>query len=102
MVTQGKALPHPNKCPTPDHILLMNIIVWNYRGALDPNFSSSIVELVNDHSPVILTVTDTHVDGDIAKEIIDRLPFSGAIHADTIGYTGGIWLLWNSNAVEVS
>ena len=80
----------------------MNIIVWNYRGALGPNFSNSIVELVNDHSPVMLIVTETRVGGDRAKEIIDRLPFSGAIHADTIGYAGGIWLLWNSDTVEVS
>lgn len=39
--------------------------------------------------------------GERAKDITDRLPFDGAIHADTIGYSGGIWILWNSNVMEV-
>ena len=36
-----------------------------------------------------------------AKEIIDRLLFDGALHTGTIGYAGGLWLLWNSDKVEV-
>lgn len=36
------------------------------------------------------------------KAITDRLPFDRAIHSDTIGYAGGLWLLWNSDRVEVS
>lgn len=37
-----------------------------------------------------------------AKEIIDRLRFDGAIHANNIGYSGGLWILWDSTQVEVS
>ena len=44
---------------------------------------------------------ETRVGGDKAKEIIDRLPFDGAIRAETIGYASGIWLLWNSDRVTV-
>lgn len=36
-----------------------------------------------------------------AREIIDRLPFNGAIHIETIGFIGGLWLLWNSDMVEI-
>ena len=45
-------------------------------------------------------ITETKVGGDRAKEIMDRLPFDGAIHSDTTGFTGGIWLLWNSDKAE--
>ena len=38
----------------------------------------------------------------MAKDITDRLPFDGAIHSDTIGYCGGIWLLWKSDTVEIT
>jgi len=38
-------------------------------------------------------VMETRVGRDRAKEINDRHPFDGAIHAETIGYAGGIWLL---------
>ena len=33
---------------------------------------------------------------------IDRLPFDGPIHTKTIGFSGGSWLLWNSDRVEVT
>ncbi|XP_065639085.1 uncharacterized protein LOC136071559 [Quercus suber] len=29
------------------------------------------------------------------------MPFDGAIHTNTIGFSGGLWLLWNSDFVEV-
>lgn len=45
---------------------------------------------------------ETHLGGERAKDIIDSLSFDGAIHTDTICYMGGLWLLWNSNKVEVS
>ena len=102
LLEQIRALPQIDECPTPDLSLLMNIIIWNCRRALNPNFHRSITELVHCHSPSLLIVTKTRVGGDRAKEITDSLPFDGAIHADTIGYAGGIWLLWNTDAVDVS
>lgn len=44
---------------------------------------------------------ETRLGGDKAREIIDRLPFDGAIHTNTIGYVSGLWLLWKSNKVEI-
>jgi len=83
------------------HQLTMNILVWNCRGALKPNFQSHVKELAKNHNPAVLVVMETCIGGDRAKEITDRLPFNGAIHMETIGFAGGIWLLWNSNRVEV-
>ena len=45
---------------------------------------------------------ETHISGDRAKEITNRLSFQGAIHTDTIGYARGMLLLWNVDQVEVS
>nr|XP_023928564.1 uncharacterized protein LOC112039890 [Quercus suber] len=45
---------------------------------------------------------ETRLGGDRAKEITDRLPFDSAIHTDTIGRAGGLWLLCNSDRVEVN
>ena len=80
----------------------MNIIIWNSRGSLKPNFQSYVGELAHNHNLAILVVMETKISGDRAKEIIDRLPFDRAIHSETIGYSGGLWLLWNSDRVEVS
>ncbi|XP_050259191.1 uncharacterized protein LOC126704213 [Quercus robur] len=45
---------------------------------------------------------EIRIGSDRAREITDRLPFDGAIHTDTIGFTGGLWMLWHSDRVEVN
>ena len=79
----------------------MNIVVWNCRGALKPNFQSHVRELVRCHNPDVLVVMETRIGGDRAKDISDRLPFDNAIHTETMGFAGGIWLMWNADKVEV-
>ena len=80
---------------------IMNIVIWNSRGVLKPRFQTHVRELTQNHNLALLVITETRLGGDRAKEITDRLPFEGAIHSETIGHSGGIWLLWNSNMVEV-
>ena len=53
------------------------------------------------HRPAILVVTETRVGGDRASKIIEGLPFDGSITMETIGYAGGLWILWKSDEMEV-
>lgn len=69
---------------------------------MKPAFKSHVRELVCYHDPAILIVMETRIRGDRAKEITDDLPFDDAIHLDIIGYTGGLWVLWNEDRVEVT
>ena len=86
-----KLLPPCDECPTSQHIFIMNIIIWNCRGALKPSFQTHVRELVRNHNPAILVLIETRVSGERAREISGRLPFDNAIHTDTIGYAGGLW-----------
>ena len=79
----------------------MNIITWNYRGVMKPNFKKTLLDLVAWHRPIIMVITETRMGGDQADAIIRTLPFNGAYSTETIGYVGGIWLLWNSDFVDV-
>ena len=96
-----KLNPPFDECLTTVHHLIMKIIIWNSRGTLKPNFQSHIRDLVQNHDPAIMVIMETKLGGARAKEIIDRLPFDGAIHTEPIGYARGLWLLWNLNRVEV-
>ena len=87
---------------SPTLVFLMNIIVWNCRGVLKPSFQKYVRELVQNHDPAILVVMETRVGGEKARAITDNLLFDGAIHTNTIGYAGGLWVLWKPNKVEVS
>ena len=61
-----------------------------------------IRELIRCYNPTILVVMETRIGGERAREITNRLPFDGDIHTETIGYAGGLWLLWNSDRVEIT
>ena len=99
---EEEPLPPIDDCPLPLISFIMNIIVWNSRGALKPSFQSHIKELVRVYDPDVFVVMETRLEGERVKDIIDRLPFDGAILTDTIGRAGGLWLLWNSDKVEVT
>ena len=80
----------------------MNILLWNCRGALNADFVRIIFEMAINHRPSIMVVTETRVGGDKARKIIEGLPFDGYITTDTVGYAGGLWMLWKTEDVEVS
>ena len=99
---EAKSLPPVDECPTLYHSLIMNITIWNYRGALKLSFQKHVRDLVRNHDPAILIVMETRIGGDRAAKITEKLPFDGAIHTDTIRYVGTLWVLWNSDKVEVA
>lgn len=79
----------------------MKIINWNCRGASNPSFHSFVHNMVQNHSPAIMIITETKISGQRAKDISDRLPFDRAIHANNIGFSGGLWVLWDTTQVVV-
>lgn len=54
------------------------------------------------HDLAVFMVMETRLERERAKDITDSLPFDGAIHVDTIGYAGVLWLMWNADKVEVT
>ncbi|KAK7848986.1 putative mediator of rna polymerase ii transcription subunit 37c [Quercus suber] len=80
---------------------IMNILIWNCRGAMKPQFRKTVMDLVEWHDPILMVITETRMSGARAEEVIEALPFDGAAVADTIGFAGGIWLLWRSDLVQV-
>lgn len=43
--------------------LIMNIVVWNCRGALSPSFQSFFHDMAQIHSPAIMIITETKISG---------------------------------------
>ncbi|XP_030943405.1 uncharacterized protein LOC115968223 [Quercus lobata] len=72
------------------------------KGALKPSFRKRVTNLVQNYNPSILVVMETRVGGDRAREITNLLPFDGAFHIDSIGYAGGLWVLWNADRVDLA
>ena len=93
----------PNQVEVPNGgFLKMNFLLWNCKGALNPDFKKRVLGMIVNHSPVIMVITKTRVGGDRARKIIEDLPFDGSFVVDTIGYIGGLWLLWKKDEVDIS
>ena len=90
-------------CSNSFSCVIINTLIWNCRGALSPSFCNNIKDMVriHSHSLAIMIIMETKVCGDRARWIVDRLPMDGAIIANSIGLLDGLWLLWDSNQVEV-
>ena len=80
---------------------MMNILIWNCRGAMKPQFRKTVLDLVEWHAPLLMVITETRMSGARAIELIKSLPFDGSVVADTIGFAGGIWMLWRTDLVHV-
>lgn len=46
LMTEAKLLPPFDECPTPNQQFIINIIIWNSRGALKPNFRVTLESLL--------------------------------------------------------
>ena len=68
---------------------------------MKPLFRKTVMDLVDWHSPILMVIMETRMSGARADEIIETLPFDGYAVADTIGFAGGIWMLWRSDLVHV-
>ena len=101
LMEEATLQPSIDECPAPSSNLIMNIIVWNCKWASKPSFQNRVRELVHNHDPAIMVIMETRIGGVRAGDITNKLPFGGAIHTNTLGFVGGLWLFWNSDRVQV-
>ena len=78
------------------------MLIWNCRGALNPTFYDVVNDLIRMHSLVIMIFVETKVSGERARRISKNLNLDGAIFSNSIGLTGGLWVLWNFAQVKIS
>jgi hypothetical protein len=79
----------------------MTILLWNCRGAGNPNFRRNFVELMRYHQPSIVVLVETRISGQRAEIISTGLGFDSVVQSEAEGFSGGIWLLWDSDAVNI-
>uniref|UniRef100_A0A2N9FE83 CCHC-type domain-containing protein n=1 Tax=Fagus sylvatica TaxID=28930 RepID=A0A2N9FE83_FAGSY len=83
------------------HEIGLNVLTWNCRGVLNPCFRRALLDLLNINDPAILILTETRLGGARAAELAKSFPFDGFLCTNTIGFAGGIWILWKAAAVEL-
>ncbi|KAL2902361.1 hypothetical protein RDABS01_027443 [Bienertia sinuspersici] len=89
---------YPNLAPNLTPISLM---VWNVQGAGSKAFLAALKEIIRVHKPTVIALVETHMDDTCAEQIARQIAFSGHIRVDAEGFSGGIWIYWRSEVVDV-
>lgn len=106
-------MPNPNLSPT--SVLDMNsspistsssapditFLVWNVRGAGGTEFRRVFRDTVAQHKPNLVILTETRLSGERAQNTINNLGYEKHYKVDAMGFSGGLWMLWDPNAVDV-
>ncbi|XP_074310528.1 uncharacterized protein LOC141646557 [Silene latifolia] len=88
----------PRLSPISSHISCM---VWNIQGAGNKLKITALKEVVKTYKPTIMALIETHMGGDHAEKLRNILGYGGHTRVDTIGFSGGIWVYWKPELVDV-
>ncbi|KAL5836959.1 hypothetical protein ACOSQ3_014128 [Xanthoceras sorbifolium] len=88
----------PNRAVTAEDVI---IICWNVRGLGSPRAFLALRKVIRKQSPNLVFLSETRLKGEWAAKIKVQLGFSGGLHVDCEGKSGGLMLLWN-DAWDVS
>ncbi|XVF22870.1 hypothetical protein REPUB_Repub12eG0208500 [Reevesia pubescens] len=75
----------------------MSVIFWNTRGAASSTFLAHAKDLISLHRPDMLILVEPRISGNKAERVIRRLGFDEATRVYAVGFSGGIWILWNTS-----
>ncbi|XP_028106480.1 uncharacterized protein LOC114305569 [Camellia sinensis] len=73
----------------------MKLLIWNCRGADNKVFKRTMKELVQTHKPSILVLMETKVELSSLGQFFNKMRFTASSHVDSVGRSGGIWVLWD-------
>lgn len=79
----------------------MNILSWNVRVAGGTVFTRVFKNTYLSHKPDLVILTETRLSGERANTVINSLGFERSYKVDPMGFSGGIWILWNPHNITV-
>ena len=77
----------------------MNFVTWNCRGASAPNFPGIIKDSRKQYCTSFIALLETRTSGNKAKRIINKMGFDSYFIVEAQGFAGGIWCMWDLNAI---
>ncbi|GKD65668.1 hypothetical protein Tco_1307776 [Tanacetum coccineum] len=78
-----------------------SLLVWNVQGAGSSKFLVTPIEIIQMNHPNVVTLVETHLDGNRAEHLCRQIQYDGHARVDAEGNSGGIWLYWKMSEVNV-
>lgn len=79
----------------------IKILSWNIQEGKKPQTLSELIYLKNKYKSDIIFVIQTLTNNANSKRILKTLQFYNNIIIDPINHTGGIWVCWNNNHINL-
>ncbi|KAI9073386.1 hypothetical protein K1719_044665 [Acacia pycnantha] len=73
---------------------MMNLLVWNSRGAASKGFAAVVKDMRVRHKLDLVVILEPRVSGNQASRIIKNWGFKHSFRVEAEGFAGGLWLLW--------
>lgn len=70
----------------------VSVVSWKIWGAKNRKAQRHIMELINEHQPMILIIMETHEVYDKTKSFWDRAGYKRISVVEVQGQSGGLWL----------
>ncbi|KAI8005960.1 hypothetical protein LOK49_LG07G02581 [Camellia lanceoleosa] len=91
----------PKKLLEQIHKPWSNTLIVRLLGAANNAFKRNMRELLSTHKPAILILMETKIPYSAMGNFFNNLGFTVATIVDPIGRAGGIWLLWDTDQVNI-
>ncbi|XP_061340576.1 uncharacterized protein LOC133287043 [Gastrolobium bilobum] len=79
----------------------MSILIWNCRGAANPKIGRTLKMFVEKNDVSIVILVETRSQSDKSRPIMKKLNFDKAIFEEANGFSGGLWVIWDSKRAKV-
>lgn len=74
---------------------------WNCRGSGNKDFLGKMRELLKEHGLTIVVLLEPTISGLTANGVCQKLGRRSWIRSKAAGFSGGIWVLWEEEVIEV-
>ncbi|XP_061364993.1 uncharacterized protein LOC133308390 [Gastrolobium bilobum] len=79
----------------------MSILIWNCRGAANSKIGRTLKLFVDKNDVGIVILLETRSKSDKCNSILKKLKFGKAIFEEANGFSGGLWVIWDSRKFMV-
>ncbi|KAI9100326.1 hypothetical protein K1719_024544 [Acacia pycnantha] len=77
------------------------ILVWNSRGATSKGFAAVLRDMKRRYRLDLVVILEPRISGNPASKVIKNWGFKHSVRMEAVGFSGGIWLLWEMEELVV-
>ncbi|KAI9127269.1 hypothetical protein K1719_001828 [Acacia pycnantha] len=79
----------------------MKILEWNSRGAASKSFAAVLRDMKRRYRLDLVVILEPRISGNPASKVIKSWGFKHSVRMEAVGFSGGIWLLWELDELVV-